>query len=79
MLEKEQLGVLLRELRLKEGLTQEELAEKANIESKHLGRIERGEHYASYRFILEILKALDITVCLLKNGKDVTEEIFDIF
>ena len=37
------LGTRIRDERLKLNLTQEELAEKANISPSYMGRIERGE------------------------------------
>ena len=39
----EKLGLRIRELRKAQGLTQEQLAEKAEISYKYLGEIERGE------------------------------------
>jgi len=39
----EKIGLGIRELRKAQGLTQEQLAEKADISYKYLGQIERGE------------------------------------
>ena len=44
---KEQLGLRIKELRLKNGLKQSELAEKVNIATKHQSCIETGKNYPS--------------------------------
>ena len=44
---KEQLGLRIKELRLKNGLKQSELAEKVNIATKHQSCIETGRNYPS--------------------------------
>ena len=38
-------GIKLKELRKAKGLTQQALAEKANIDDKHLCRIENGKYF----------------------------------
>jgi transcriptional regulator with XRE-family HTH domain len=38
-----QLGIMLQDQRLREGLTQSELAERAELSLKYVGEIERGE------------------------------------
>lgn len=41
-------GARLKELRKAKGLTQQALAEKANIDDKHLCRIENGKYFPTY-------------------------------
>lgn len=44
-------GKRIQQLRKTKGLTQEQFAVKLNISDRHLGKIERGEGTASYRFV----------------------------
>jgi transcriptional regulator with XRE-family HTH domain len=46
---------------LKKGLSQEELAHRADIHTAHLGRIERGEKNPTLETIEKIANALEIT------------------
>ena len=53
-------GNKIRELRLKQELSQEELAFKSNIHRTYIGCIERGEKNISLKNIYKISKALNI-------------------
>jgi transcriptional regulator with XRE-family HTH domain len=55
-------GRRLRELRLKEGLSQEALAFKCGIHRNYLGSVERGERNIALRNIDAIARALGITL-----------------
>lgn len=54
-------GYSLRKLRIKAGLSQEELAERAEIDRSYLGGIERGEHNLALVNILKIAAALNLS------------------
>lgn len=54
------IGEAVLRFRKKIGLSQEALAEKADIHPNYVGRIERGECSASVEILLKIAKALDI-------------------
>ncbi len=54
------LGNTIRKLRKKQGLSQEELAYKANIHRTYMGDVERGERNIAVLNILKIAKALYI-------------------
>jgi transcriptional regulator with XRE-family HTH domain len=56
------LGRRLRYLRNRQGLTQEQLGEKANIDYKYLGGIERGERNPSTDNLSKIAKALGVNL-----------------
>ena len=56
------LGKQLRLQRVKNGLTQVELASKAALDRNYVGMIERGERNPSYLSLLKIAKVLNITV-----------------
>ncbi len=51
-------GKAVREKRFELGLSQEELANAAQIERSHMGKIERGEHLPNLVLILRLAKAL---------------------
>ncbi len=55
-------GKKLRDLRKAKGFTQEVLAEKAEIDEKHLSRIENGKYFPTYSTLLKLLKALDTSI-----------------
>jgi len=58
-------GKCIRDLRAKVGLTQEQLAEKANLSLKHLGEIERGRGNPSLSSIENLARALGVPVSAL--------------
>ena len=57
---KELFGQRLREQRQNQGLTMEQLAEKANLSTNFIGAIERGLKEPSLSTLISILNALDI-------------------
>jgi transcriptional regulator with XRE-family HTH domain len=57
-----QVGRRIRELRLARGLTQEALAEKASMNVKYLGAIERGEINVTVSTLDRICSALGVTL-----------------
>lgn len=54
-------GSVVREQRIIEGLSQEDLAGAAQVERSHMGKIERGEHMPNFVLILRLAKALKIS------------------
>lgn len=84
-LDKIELGKKLRDARNKSGLTQETLAEKADIGVMYLGEIERGIKMPSLNTFIKIIEALDISADYIlrdeiSSGKsyvldDITEKI----
>ena len=57
---KELLGLRIKELRKKKGLSQSELSEKIGVESKHLSRIEVGGSYPSFDTLEKTASALGV-------------------
>lgn len=55
------LGKRIQEARLLRNITQDQLAEKCNVTSKHISAIERGTSTGSVTLILNICNILDIT------------------
>ena len=62
---KELFGQRLREQRQNQGLTMEQLAEKANLSSNFIGAIERGLKEPSLSTLISILNALDVPADVL--------------
>ncbi len=55
------LGKRIQEARLLRNITQDQLAEKCNVTSKHISAIERGTSTGSVTLILNICNILNIT------------------
>jgi transcriptional regulator with XRE-family HTH domain len=59
---RKELGKKIREIRKIKGLTQEELGEKANLNYKFVGELERGKVNVSLDSLVRISKALEIYI-----------------
>lgn len=57
-----EFGKKLKELRKSKGYTQQALAEKAEIDEKHLSRVENGKYFPSYATLNKLLNALGVTL-----------------
>jgi transcriptional regulator with XRE-family HTH domain len=56
------IGEAIRQRRKRAKLTQEKLAEKADLNPKYLGEIERGEKIISIEALLRIAKAIGVPI-----------------
>jgi transcriptional regulator with XRE-family HTH domain len=63
-----QLGKAVRQRRLSMGLSQEALAERADLHWTYIGGIERGERNVSLINIVRIARALELTPARLFAG-----------
>jgi transcriptional regulator with XRE-family HTH domain len=63
-----QLGYRIRSKRLQLGLSQEKLAEKADLHWTYIGGVERGERNISLLNIVKISRALGFTASRLLEG-----------
>jgi len=63
-------GARLRELRKSKGLSQEELAFRAELDRSFVGQVERGERNISLFNIYKLAKGLEVTSSLLLDGVD---------
>ena len=61
------LGNTIKKYRDRAGMTQEKLAEKADLHPVYIGKIERGEQWISLHALLRVAKALGIRVRDLVN------------
>lgn len=57
---KKLIGVRIKVLRKQAGLTQERLAEKVGLDSRHLSRLEVGQHFPSLDSLERIAVALNV-------------------
>ncbi len=64
----EKFGQKVREERLKRGLSQEELAEKAGLHRTYIGMIERAEKNITLINIAKLAKALEMGIDELMRG-----------
>lgn len=64
----EKFGQKVREERLKRGLSQEELAEKAGLHRTYIGMIERAEKNITLINIAKLAKALQMSLDELMRG-----------
>jgi transcriptional regulator with XRE-family HTH domain len=62
------LGKRVRKLRLQAGLSQEKLAELADLDRTYISGIERGVRNVSLLNIVEIARALHVSASELLNG-----------
>lgn len=58
--EAEKFGLIVRRLRESRGLTQEELAERAEVSATYIGFVERGDNVPTLTIILQIASALGV-------------------
>lgn len=69
------IGERIRYNRIKSQLSQEQLAELANISSVHIGYIERGERLPSLDTIINIANALTVTADELLSGSLIVSSV----
>lgn len=58
-------GSAVREIRLSKGISQEELANRCEIDRSYTGSIERGEQNAGLLHLARIASALEVTIARL--------------
>jgi len=61
------IGLNVQTARLKEGLTQEQLAEKCNVSVKYISSIETGKSSGSTSLIIDICNVLDVSANYIFN------------
>lgn len=54
------LGDTIRDHRKQAGMSQEKLAEKANLHPVYIGKVERGEQWISLHALLRVAKAIGV-------------------
>ena len=57
---KKQIGARIKALRKQAGLTQEQLAERVGLDTRHLSRLEVGRHFPSLDSLEKIAAALNV-------------------
>lgn len=66
---KKELGNKIKHLRQKKGITQEQLAEMANISTRTLGGIEIGKNFMTAETMEKIVKCLEISLSELFDAE----------
>ncbi|MNC67268.1 HTH-type transcriptional regulator SinR [compost metagenome] len=56
------IGARIRAMRIDKGLSQEKLAELADLNASYVGKIERGEKNVTFRSLEKVTVALDVPV-----------------
>ncbi len=62
------LGENVRALRVKKELSQEQLADLAEVDRTYIGGLERGERNATVQTLVRVAKALGVSVALICKG-----------
>jgi transcriptional regulator with XRE-family HTH domain len=62
------LGSRIRDLRKKQGWSQEEFADRCDIHRSYMGAIERGEYNLTLATLYKLAKTLQLTVSGLLKG-----------
>lgn len=68
------LGKEIRDLRRKRGLTQEQLAELADLSTPYVSHLERGTKKASLAVLVRLAECLSVTVDRLLTGNQKTDK-----
>lgn len=73
------IGQRIQELRIKQGLSQEALALKADVSTSHIGKLERGERNATIESLEKVVNALNVSFLDIfrfsDNDRDVINDI----
>lgn len=64
------VGARIRDYRSKQGISQEELAARAEVHRTYIGGIERGERNVSLLNLVRIARALSVPVSELVSGAE---------
>ena len=68
------LGQRIRDLRRKRGLTQEQLAELADLSVPYISHLERGTKTPSLAVLVRLADSLDVTVDRLLSGNQTMDK-----
>lgn len=71
-----ELGKKIKELRKAKGFTQQHLAELADIDDKHLSKIENGIHEPTYKTLKKLSEVLDFELSDMDSYKPVQIDSF---
>ena len=73
------IGKMIRELRISSGYTQEQLAEKIGIDNKHLSKIEKGVHIPSYKTMQKLSSVFGLKLNFFENETETTDKVCNIY
>ena len=75
-MEKQSMGNRIRDTRKKQGLTQEQLAEKVDITLEYISQIERGLKIPSMQVFIKLVEALDVSADYLLRDSVSTRNLY---
>lgn len=74
---RQQIGPVLRELRLRREWSLSELAQRAGVSRSHLSRLERGQSIPSFKILSRLARALGTSVTYFASVEDTSRELDD--
>ncbi len=74
-----QLGHALRELRVKKGLTQKQLADLFGVWQETISNVERGSDGTKLKTVFALLSGLDYEIEVIERRNGSIDELDDIF
>lgn len=74
------LGSLLKSLRVEKGLKQSDVAERVGVSTQHYSRIERGEYTPSLQTFFSLVEMFDIDISRLKlkDSQNISSTMYEI-
>lgn len=74
------LGSLLKSLRIERGLKQSDVAERVGVSTQHYSRIERGEYIPSLQTFFSLVEMFDIDISKLKlkENNNISSTMYEI-
>jgi HTH-type transcriptional regulator/antitoxin HipB len=74
-----QLGVLIREERLRQGMTQQQLADRSGTGQKTISQIENGNEGASLEIVFRLLAVLGLEIRFSPRDIGLGKSVSDVF
>ena len=65
----EKIGIFLKDLRKEKEMTQEQLAEKMNVNSRTISRWENAKTMPDFDILIELAKLYDVSIEEILNGE----------
>jgi transcriptional regulator with XRE-family HTH domain len=68
-MDQQKIGAFLRQLRIEQGFTQEELADKLNVTSRSISRWETGKNLPDITLLVQLAELFDVEISEIINGE----------
>ena len=73
-MDQQKIGIILKQLRTKKGLTQQQLGEMLHVSNRTISRWETGRNMLDFDLLLELAKYYDVGVETILSGNSITTE-----